>query len=49
MCYEEEYPFLEEVTTDLEGFLEAEMDDPDGELKNFTLQGVEVTDRGDAK
>lgn len=49
MCYEDKYPVLKEITTDLEGYLEAEQSDPDGELQIFTLHGVEVTDCADEK
>ena len=48
MCYEEKFTLIDEVTPDLEGFLDLEKE-PDCEQRSYTLHGAEVTESGDAK
>lgn len=45
---EEIRSLADEVTTDLEGFLEAEQE-PDCEERTYTIHGAEVTEGGTAK
>lgn len=42
------FPLVDEVTPDLEGFLDAGQD-PDCEERIFTIHGTEVTEYGAAK
>lgn len=45
---EKAFSLVDEVTPDLEGFLEAGQN-PDCEERIFTIHGTEVTDSGNAK
>ncbi len=45
---ESAFPLVDEVTPDMEGFLEAGRE-PDCEERTYTLHGTEVTEHGTAK
>lgn len=48
MNSEKNNPLIDEVTPDLEGFIDCG-EDPDCEKKYYTLVGREIPDSGDAK
>lgn len=48
MNYEENFSLIDEVTPDLEGFIESG-EDPDCEKRYFTLLGKEEPDGGNAE